>query len=77
MPESLHLTIMQLESHTCKYPDGAPLDRPSTFCGVRCDNPLKPYCGFHLKLVYVVPDRRPRGERFAVKRNFDLPEVVA
>ncbi len=74
MPESLHLTIMELTNSTCKYPDDG--ERAVTFCG----NPTEAgasWCPAHYRICYVTPDRRPRSERFVVKRNFDLPEVVA
>jgi GcrA cell cycle regulator len=75
MPESLLLSIMELGNFTCKYPDDG--ERAVTFCGNPCASAAKPWCDFHLRVVYTAPQRRSGSHGFAIKRNFDLPEVVA
>lgn len=64
--EPLHLTLMQLESNSCRYPYGGDRENEAfTFCG----HPSlkdKPYCRSHSALTYQEP--KPPKERPYVGR---------
>lgn len=48
-PEPMHLTLMELTEHTCKFPYG---DKPFTFCGHPKDV-VVPYCSWHQRMTWV------------------------
>lgn len=54
-PESLGLSLLQLDGGTCHYPHG---DEVKTFCG-QAPQADSPYCTFHHRLCYAPPERRP------------------
>ena len=47
LPEAAHLTLMQLDSTTCRWPHG---DKDFTFCGASTGI-KSPYCAYHARLA--------------------------
>lgn len=64
VPVSKGIPLSALTERTCKFPIGDPRDADFGFCGHDKDIE-KPYCAFHLKLVYVPATQRHRGWRAA------------
>ncbi len=66
--EPKHLTLMQLSTHTCRWPYGGwPLDTPITFCGHWCPKDV-PYCDAHEGLS-TGPGTRTEQLAHLVKRD--------
>lgn len=54
-PRSLELTLLELESHNCRWPAG--INAPFTFCGHRVDDG-EVYCTYHCRVAYVPRELR-------------------
>ena len=55
--EAKNLSLEELDENTCKYMDGHPDQKGSTFCGRKTVEKFS-YCPLHLMLVYV-----PKGKK--------------
>ena len=64
VPIAKRLTIEKLTERTCKWPIGDPGDEDFHFCGHDSLDGL-PYCQYHARVAYQVPDSRRRGSRAA------------
>ncbi len=58
-PESLKLTLLELNESTCRWPTGDPTRPGFSFCGHKTSDD-KPYCGYHNKLAFQPPNDRRR-----------------
>ena len=64
VPIAKRLTIEKLTERTCKWPIGDPGDDDFHFCGHDSLEGL-PYCQYHARVAYQVPDPRRRLKRAA------------
>jgi GcrA cell cycle regulator len=64
VPIAKRLTIEKLTERTCKWPIGDPGDEDFHFCGHDSLEGL-PYCQYHARVAYHVPDPRRRLKRAA------------
>jgi GcrA cell cycle regulator len=56
VPMSRRLKLVQLNEHTCKWPNGDPLSEDFNFCGN--DSSDGPYCTYHARIAF-----QPAAER--------------
>lgn len=57
VPISRRLQLVQLTEHTCKWPNGDPLQEDFHFCGNDCAD-SGPYCTYHSRIAF-----QPAAER--------------
>jgi GcrA cell cycle regulator len=62
LPESQHVTIMELRESMCRWPIGDPTNADFRFCGARCITGL-PYCNHHAQIAYQPAADRRRDRR--------------
>jgi GcrA cell cycle regulator len=56
-PDAVHVTLLELEEHHCRWPIGDPCKADFRFCGA--DNTGRSYCPWHTRMAYTpVPVRR-------------------
>ena len=63
--EAKNLALEELDENTCKYMEGHPSDKESTFCGRKTVEKFS-YCPLHLMLVY-----QPKGKKEDVSLKDD------
>ena len=69
--EAKNLTLEELNENTCKYMEGHPSDKDSTFCGRKTVEKFS-YCPLHLMLVY-----QPKGKKEDIAlKNDDVPAFL-
>lgn len=69
-PDMLMLSILDLETNSCRFPIGHPKEPGFAFCGAKKDE-TGSYCAFHRNLCYQAPEsasRQRRAINYAVKR---------
>lgn len=60
VPISRNLKLVQLNEHTCKWPNGDPLAEDFSFCGNEAGE-NGPYCTYHSRLAYQPTSERRRS----------------
>ncbi|WP_265516420.1 GcrA family cell cycle regulator [Nitratireductor luteus] len=60
VPMSRNLKLVELNEHTCKWPNGDPLSEDFSFCGNESGD-SGPYCNYHSKLAYQPASERRRS----------------
>lgn len=60
VPISRNLKLVQLNEHTCKWPNGDPLAEDFSFCGNEAGE-NGPYCTYHSRLAYQPASERRRS----------------
>lgn len=60
VPISRNLKLVQLNEHTCKWPNGDPLSEDFSFCGNEAGE-NGPYCTYHSRLAYQPASERRRS----------------
>lgn len=60
VPISRHLQLVQLNEHTCKWPNGDPLAEDFHFCGNESME-SGPYCRFHARIAFQPASERRRS----------------
>lgn len=60
LPMSRNLRLVELNEHTCKWPNGDPLSEDFSFCG-NDSGDSGPYCNYHSKLAYQPASDRRRS----------------
>ena len=69
--EAKNLLLEELNENTCKYMEGHPSDKDSTFCGRKNVEKFS-YCPLHLMLVY-----QPKGKKEDVAlKDDDVPSFL-
>ena len=67
--KNLHLE--DLNEHTCKYMEGHPNEKKSTFCGRKTVEKFS-YCPLHLMIVF-----QPKGKKDeSIEKNEDVPKFI-
>jgi GcrA cell cycle regulator len=59
VPMSRRLKLVQLNEHTCKWPNGDPLAEDFSFCGN--DSSDGPYCAYHARIAFQPASERRRN----------------
>jgi GcrA cell cycle regulator len=65
-------TLLDLESHDCRWPIGEPRQPDFHFCGAR-QAPGRPYCALHWEMAFQPP--RPRTPRPAIQPPTAVPAL--
>jgi GcrA cell cycle regulator len=60
IPIPLKLKLVELNEHTCKWPNGDPLSEDFNFCGNDVGEG-GPYCSYHARLAYQPASERRKG----------------
>ena len=60
VPISRHLTLIQLNERTCKWPNGDPLSEDFHFCGNDSAD-TGPYCAYHSRIAFQPASERRRS----------------
>jgi GcrA cell cycle regulator len=67
-------TLLDLESHDCRWPVGEPRHPDFHFCGAR-QAEGRPYCALHWGMAFQPP--RPRHQRPAIQPPTAIPSETA
>ncbi len=66
-----NLSLEELNEDTCKYMEGHPNEKESTFCGRKTVEKFS-YCPLHLMIVF-----QPKGKKDeAIEKNEDVPKFI-
>ena len=87
LPESRHVTLLELEPRMCRFPLGDPRTEEFRFCGADAQTGI-PYCAGHSQVAYTSPEARRKALteqhkdriRYALKKRGHSPlkrKVVA
>ena len=69
--EAKDLSLEELNDNTCKYMEGHPNEKNSSFCGRKTVEKFS-YCPLHLMIVY-----QPKGKKEENENNKeDVPEFI-
>lgn len=60
VPISRHLRLVELNEHTCKWPNGDPLQEDFSFCGNETGD-TGPYCRYHARVAFQPASERRRN----------------
>ncbi len=60
VPISRHLKLLELNEHTCKWPNGDPLAEDFSFCGNDLSD-TGPYCTYHSRVAFQPASERRRS----------------
>ncbi len=73
--EAKNLSLEQLNENTCKYMEGHPTDKDSTFCG-RKTVEKRSYCPLHMMLVFQFRENaKGKREEISLKED-DVPAFL-
>ena len=68
---AVNLSLEQLTEHTCKYMEGHPDQKDSSFCGRKTVEKFS-YCPLHLMIVF-----QPKGKKEeVVDKDDDVPKFI-
>ncbi len=67
---SKNLTLEELSENTCKYMEGHPNEKSSSFCGRKTVEKFS-YCPLHLIVVF-----QPKGKREDLTSEDEIPEFI-
>ena len=67
---SKNLTLEELNERTCKYMEGHPNEKSSSFCGRKTVEKFS-YCPLHLIVVF-----QPKGKREDLTNEDEVPEFI-
>tara|TARA_B100000941_G_C28472178_1_gene537050 strand:- start:96 stop:593 length:498 start_codon:yes stop_codon:yes gene_type:complete len=65
-----NLSLEELNENTCKYMEGHPDQKDSTFCGRKNMNKFS-YCPLHLMMIY-----QPRGKKEDILEKDEVPQFI-
>ncbi len=65
-----NLTLEELSEETCKYMEGHPDDKNSSFCGRKTVNKFS-YCPLHLIMIY-----QPKGKKDETIDKEEMPQFI-
>ena len=71
MSQQKNLKLEELNEHTCKYMEGHPDEKDSSFCGRKTIDKFS-YCPLHLMIVF-----QPKGKKDeVVEKEDEVPKFI-